>query len=396
MKFALRSGGWLLLSSALVSACQFVGATDNNLRELHNEDGLHRRTAKVVSHYSYATNVAVAGALSRLGAKTQTFEAQSIKDPLSTCLEALEELASYNSRDPWERALQIEHFSRLARFDPWVLSRERAVLELGRVAAVLGPWTELPQPLGATPATSEQSVPAIQALLRAAGQTARGAEGVAEPAGAQPLSLASACAALGALDLPLEASYRALRVCALLQRSRLGAKDLEPVLALRAQLERRCVSLALLGALADESPEAGERMGSDPGWNKAVVQAAAVTSCVRVWGAPMLEKLLRECDPRRDAPERLTALMEGVKRLGLAPTALPAPADAAFDARRLVWQLAVDHPDGVVRVAALDALGRVTGRGRFSLRSEDWLDWAREAGYVRPTYVPPTDEDVDP
>lgn len=396
MKFATPTGGWILLSSALLGACQFVGATDNNLRELHTEDGLHRRTAKVVSHYSYATNVAIAGALGRLGAKTQTFDAQSIKDPLSTCLAALDELASYDSRDPWERALQIEHFSRLARFDPWALSRERAVLELGRVGALLGPWTGLPQPLGATPATTEQSVAAIQALLRAAGQTARGAGAEPGSDGGAPLSLDEACAALGALELPLEASYRALRVCALLQRSRLGGKDLEPVLALRAKLEQRCVSLALLGALTDQAPEAGERMGTDPGWNKAVVQAAAVTSCVRVWGAPMLEKLLQECDPRRDAPERVTALMEGVTRLGLAPTPLPAPADGAFDARKLVWQIAVDHPDGAVRVAALDALGRVTGRGRFSLRSEDWLDWAREAGYVRAAYVPPSDEGLDP
>lgn len=396
MKFATPSVGWSLLASALLCACQFVGATDNNLRELHTEDGLHRRTAKVVSHYSYATSVAITGALSRLGAKTQTFDAQSIKDPLSTCMAALEELAGYDSRDPWERALQIEHFSRLARFDPWALSRERAVLELGRVAQLLGPWTDLPQPLGAEPASTEQSVAAIQSVLRAAGQAVQPPASAAAPEGAAPRTLADACAALAALELPLEASYRALRVCALLQRSRLSGKDLEPVLALRVQLERRCVSLALLGALADAPPDAGERLGSDPGWNKAVVQAAAVTSCVRVWGAPMLEKLLRECDPRRDAPERVAALMEGVTRLGLAPQALPAPPEGAFDARKLVWQISVDHPDGAVRVAALDALGRVTGRGRVSLRSEDWLDWAREAGYVRAAYVPPSDEEIDP
>jgi len=396
LKLATPSIGWSLFVSVLLGACQFVGATDNNLRELHTEDGLHRRTAKVVSHYSYATSVAIAGALNRLGAKTQTFDAQSIKDPLSTCVEALDELASYDSSDPWARALQIEHFSRLARFDPWSLSRERAVLELGRVGALVGPWTGLPQPLGAEPATSEQSLAAIQSVLRAAGQAAQEAAATATPERASTPALEAACAALAALELPLEASYRALRVCALLERSRLSASELAPVLALRKQLEQRSIRLALLGALDDAEPNAGARLGSDPGWNKGVVQAAAVTASIRVWGAPMLEKLLQDCDPRRDAPERMIALMNGVARVGLSAATLPAPAEGGFDPLKLVWLIAMDHPDGAVRVAGLEALGRVSGRGRFSLRSEDWLEWARAAGYVRPVYVPPDDEALDP
>ncbi len=393
----------LLACTALASTlggCKFVGATDNNLRELHNEDGLHRRTARVVSHYSYATRVGVMGLLRSVGVKAQESAAVKVEDPLASCLEALNELATFDSEDPWVRSIKVEHFSRIARFDPWHLSREVAVCELGKLGARLGPWPELPRGVSATPAPVEQVAAALQKLIRAANTLARSGETLAELTAVAPppstdddASAAAACAEIAALELDLEGAHRALRLCAILERSRLGSDPrLAPVLDLRAKLERRCIELALHGALRDAPPNAKERLGNDPGWDKAGVRAAAVHATVRVWGAPMLAQLLDPRALRGDEAPRLIALMNEVARHGLPGAAADAPPEErerlTREQKRVTWALATDHPDGTVRVAALGALGKISGRGRFSLADEDWLDWARSEGL----FVAPKDE----
>lgn len=390
-----RAHAALLACTALGSTlggCKFVGATDNNLRELHNEDGLHRRTARVVSHYSYATRVGVMGLLRSVGVKAQESAVVKVEDPLASCLEALNELASFDAADPWVRSIQVEHFSRIARFDPWHLSREVAVAELGKLGARLGPWPELPRGVSATPASVDQVAAALQKLIRAANALARSGEQLAEwtsvappPSADDDGSIAAACRELAALELDLAAAHRTLRLCAILERSRLGADArLAPVLALRANVERRCIELALHGALRDAPPNAQERLGNDPGWDKPGVRAAAVQATVRVWGAPMLAQLLEPRALRGDDAPRLIALMKEVERHGLPGATDDAPPEESErltqEQKRVTWALATDHPDGSVRVAALGALGKVSGRGRFSLADENWLDWARGEG----------------
>jgi hypothetical protein len=404
-----------LLACALGAAlggCKFVGATDTNLRELHNEDGLHRRSARVVSHYSYATRVGIFGLLRSVGVKQQESSPTKIEDPLASCLEALQELASFDTDDPRVRALQVEHFSRIARYDPWRLSREVAVTQLGKLGTKLGEWPELPRGASETPATVEQVVAEMQKLIRAANELARGGETLAELDSVAPptstgddASVDAACRGIAGLELELDGAHRALRLCSILERSRLGRDPrLAPVLKLRRQLERRCIELALHGALRDLPPNAQERQGSDPGWDKPNVKAAAVRAAVRVWGAPMLAQLLDPRTLRGDDAPRLIALMHEVERHGLpgAPLGAPLAEQERLEKEqlRVTWSLATDHPEGSVRIAALGALGKISGRGRFSLADEDWLDWARGEGLLEaasPTSnpAPPNTEAVE-
>ncbi len=398
----------MLALGLVLGGCRFVGATDTNLRELHTEEGMHRRTARLTTHYGYATRVGVIGLLRSFGAKPQDAELAKVDDPLETCLEALNELARYDSSETWVRALQVEHFSRIAVFDPWKLSREVAVDALGKLGAQLPAWRPTPDPEGARAAGVDELAPALQRLVRAANRLARGAseplELGSESGGAAPAageeSIEQAARAVGELLLDLEGAPRALRVCGLLERTRLASDpQFAAVKALRLKLEKRCVELALRSALVDAAPTAYERLGSDPGWGKANVQAAAVRASVRVWGPAMLAELLDSARPRDDEAPRLAALLEEVARLGLPPA--PEGADAEQAERlhaawkRRVWLLATDHPDGLVRVTGLRALARIRGEGRGSLREEEWLEWARAEGLLDAPASKPVETPVD-
>lgn len=389
-----------LLLSALLGGCKFVGASDNNLRELHSEDGRHKRSGRLLSHYSYATRVGVMGLLRSVGVKPKEADVSRISDPLEVCVRTLHDLAKFDSEDDWTRALQIEHFSRIAVNDPWKLSREVACNALGRIAASAGHGAK-PPVNAAGPFAEEEAVrDRLQRLIRAATAVARSEPGeeLAEiagvDAGTQPaVSVAEACRGVLELELDLEDSQRVLRLTSLLQRSRLGGDArLAGVKELRESVEHRCVSIALQSALSDREPAGGETLGSDPGWRKPSVRAAAVRACVRVWGKPVLAELLVSAHTRGDDPAPLIELMRAVERVGL-PEA-PATATPEQDQRmvaawkRFVWRVAVDHPDGTVRIAALGALGKISGLGRFSLRDEDWLPWAREAGVLEAPPAP--------
>lgn len=380
-------------AGALLGGCRFVGATDTNLRELHTEEGMHRRSARVTTHYGYATRVGLVGLLRSFGSKPQEASLQKVEDPLASCVEALNELAGYDSDDAWVRALQIEHFSRVAVYDPWKLSRAIAVEALGGLGAKLEPWAFAAEPEGVQYASVETLAPALQQLVRASNRLVRGAvdevaaDNAADPALGVDLNLAAASEALEKLTLDLEGAHRALRICSLLERTRLRSEpEFAAVRRLRAKLEQRCVGLALRSALSDAPPQDFERLGADPGWSKAEVQAAAVRACVRIWGDELLAELLTQARPRDDAPLRSIALLHEVERRGLPAAPVDASAEQAQRLQlawtRRVWMLATDHPDGSVRVAGLGALGRISGKGRFSLREEDWLGWAGESGLL--------------
>ncbi len=382
----------MLVLSLLLGGCRFVGATDTNLRELHTEEGMHRRMARMTTHYGYATRVGLVGLLQSFGGKAQDASLQKVDDPLSTCVGALNELAGYDSRDTRVRALQIEHFSRVAVFDPWKLSREIAVNALGELGARLPAWRPAPDPAGVRAAGVDELAPALQRLVRAANRLVRGsaaglALGSESGDGAAGETLEQAAHAVGELVLDLEGAPRALRACGLLERTRLASEpEFAAVRALRVKLEQRCVELALLAALDDAPPTAYERLGADPGWDKANVQAAAVQASVRVWGPTMLAELLESARPREDDALRLAALLYEVARLGLPPAPSEAEAQQAERLqsawKRRVWLLATDHPDGLVRVAGLHALARIRGAGFASLREEAWLEWARSEGLL--------------
>lgn len=398
----VSAAAWIVAGMTL-GACRFVGATDVNLRELHTEEGMHRRSARVTTHYGYATRVGLVGLLRSFGAKPQEASLSKVKDPLAVCVESLNELAAYDSDDPHVRALQIEHFSGAAIWDPWKLSREIAVESLGKLGARLEPWPFAPEPEGVQYATVEVLAPALRNLVRAANQLVRGAldeasvsKSTSDAAPAEAPGLTAASQALEQLPLDLQGAQRALRICALLERTRLRSEpEFAAVRRLRLKLEQRCVGLALGAALRDAPPREFERLGADPGWGKGNVQAAAVRACVRVWGETMLADLLTQARPRDDAPARLMALLNEVERCGLpAPPGDASPEQAQRLTQawtRRVWMLATDHPDGPVRLAGLGALGRISGKGRFSLRDEDWLGWARENGLLNaPAEAPKT------
>jgi len=394
-----RFARWSLaaLLGCTLSGCKFVGATDHNLRELHNEEGMHQRTGRLLSHYGYAARVGFMGLFQRFGAKPNAGAPAKIEDPLGECVDALNELASFDSSDAGARALQVEQFSRLAVDDPWQLSREIAVHALGEIGAKLEFGPDLPEKPAGPFASTDELHAALIGLVRAVNRIVKSdvatsdlnetlAGGTASSS-ETTLTVDEACAALDNLSLNVEGATRVLRLAAILQGSRVGDDPrLASVVRLRDSVERRCIRIALLSALTDDSPESFERMGSDPGWGRARVQAAAVHACVKVWGEPMLAQLLITASPRDPSFARLIALMREVARLGLpaVPDAVPAEKRDALRREwlRSVWLLATDHPEGEVRVAAYAALARIAGRPRASIREEEWLDWAREAGLI--------------
>ncbi len=367
-----------LLCGASTSSCAFVEATTHNLDELHAGDGRHKRSGNIQTPYAYIVSTGLKSLLRSVGSKNQVEQPTSaIEDPTETCVDELNRLAHFDAHDPRTAAQQTVYFAWLARFDPWNLSREIAVRQLGKagVRLALAAHPE-PAPVGA-PASVDQVRDGVRQLVEAATPLVRDGD---DSARAQ---FDAACAALGELVLDVEGGSRVLRAVSIIEAAT-NASDARfaALRELSLKLQRRCVVLALPEALVDAAPT--EHIGSNPGWEHPRVRAAAVEACVRVWGEPKLAELLTQLAnaERRPDDAPTIALMRAVAQRGL-PT-LPATipererADLVTKWTRSIVAVACESKEGQVRVAAMEALGRISGHGRASLREEDWQQWWTE------------------
>lgn len=363
-----RGAALLSLATAFAaSGCRFVGATTHNLAELHWSDGRHKRSGDLVSPLEWALRQGLQGIVTGAGGKLREETPEPIEDPIGECADNLRDLERFDPADRRVARAQVEHFARAAVFDPWILSREIAVRGLGEAGRRLALGEHAVPAPPQSPATVEAVRDAVRALVQASG-------GGDPEAQAQ---LGEACLAVRALEVDLDGALRILRTAAILEgATEAGGGTPEAVAELAEDFSRRCAAYALAHALRDEPPS--ERAGVDPGWRKGRVRAAAVAANVRAFGAPKYAEIVHATWMKELDVEVLTALCELIARRGFPEP----PASVAENERAALLErwterlvaLAIDHPEGRARVAAMAALAVVSGRDP-SLREEDWQAW---------------------
>ena len=379
---AARVAAAALVLPAL-AGCRVLPAKVHNLEALHGEDARHRYSAALMSDWEFALRRGIAGLMPNARSQVEAKQPKRVGDPTEVCLGNLVGLAHFAPGDLRASAAQVEWFARLARHDPWHLSRERCVLELGQAGARLA--LEWPPPERAEPAPSTEQVAAAVRDLIAGARPFLARQPVAPPAQAEGASvdLEEAVRRFSALDLDLEGALRGLRAAAALEgASNASDPRLEPLRALVVRLERIAVREALRGAIRDEAPR--PVAGSDPGWPSERVRAAALEANVAVYGDPALAAFLDTLD-REPGTLVVLKLLQLVRRRGLPERAPPGASESIEELRerwtRMVYGRATLHPESRLRVAAMLALGTISrelaGPAVSSLREEDWLEWWR-------------------
>lgn len=362
-------------------ACSSLDATVHNLEELHPSETRHARSAALMGGFEYRLRQGLSSMMATAGTRTrmQTKDAKQLDDPHKECLENLIALAHYDAQDVVASGRQTEWFTRLASLDPWTLSRERAVLELGKAGERLSiglPAALLPE---AEPVQAVEVGAAIAELVRIAGPPIAGEGPVTSLE-----EFESICQRFESWTLDLDGARRSLRVLTdLLGDVEFGERS-------RAALSRACLHVqgeavrqALDAALRDEEP---------------VVRAAAVQSTVRSASYAALDAFLLQL--RRDSSPLVTQrVLQLVARRGLPPASDLPPGktmeELEYEWLRALYGVAVQHVEGQVRVAAMRALETVSDSQLNSLREEDWQAWwhdyrsARERGGPRPEGLEP-------
>lgn len=356
---SIAAGFLATLAGVVLDGCKVVQAKAWNLNELHDESTHHRYTAAIEGDTEYFFRHVVTGSLGA-GANFEKKEPVAIEDPAQTCLENLVELGEHDGSSAEVAAIQVEWFARLAVLDPWMLSRERAVLGLARAARRLSAGIPTPLPKEAVPAGAQAASEALAGLVRAARPVLdRGSRAAAS----ERLDLEAACQVVTDLVLDLEGARRLLRATAELAGAVGDQNDAgKPLLRLAEDLQRRCIRQALAKALVDAEPR---------------VRAAAVEASVASAGTNVLDEFLLQLG-RENSPEVLLRVVDLVREQGL-PTGVPEGSKmTAEEARERRLEALMDllvRPETSVRVGAMRALGGVSQAGFSSLREEDWQAW---------------------
>jgi hypothetical protein len=343
---------------ALLGSCSLVRSNDWNLQQLHDEESRHKYSAALESDVEYFLRHEVTRFLSNSGMQFAQKSPSQVEDPASECLDNLVELARFDGSDPETSAIQVEWFSRIALEDPWKLSRERAVIALGRTGRLIR--AGLPVKLPESPPAA--GAPEVSAALTALAQTAEVAR--ANDSSTTHLDLEAACQVLRDMVLDVAGARRALRVASELSDAS-GVRDADAKLLthLSYELQRRCARQSLAAALLDTEP---------------LVRAAAVEASVDCAGLSALDPMLAQLR-REPAPEVVIRVMHLVRDRGLPEIPADVPPDAALKIRRTwmsnIYSLLSDRPEGPIRIAAMQALAKVSGTPLTSLREEDWQSW---------------------
>src|SRR5262245_63477014 len=91
----------------------------------------------------------------------------AVEDPCQVCLENMVGLAGRDSEDPDVRAAQVDIYARYAKIDPWSLTRERCVIQLGKLGELVGLREAPVEPATGPVATPDDAREALAALVRA-------------------------------------------------------------------------------------------------------------------------------------------------------------------------------------------------------------------------------------
>lgn len=366
---------WVLGLALVGASCRSVDASYYNLEQTRNPDGTTRRVGAPMSVLRYELLRSING-LGGLGLESRIEPDQAqIEDPLRQGLDAQIQLASFDTDDSRIAGLQVEVAAWLARDDRYVLSRERAVLELERAGVRLGTARgPVALPPEATPATAQDVAAFGARLLRALRRESQAAEldleGVAPEDDAEDLSVSYVCSEHALRDLDLDGARRSLAlVNRVLQLGNLRAAEREALEALSADLQRRCVEQGLAAALRDPHP---------------VVRAAAIRAAARSSGYRRPDVFVSAwSDP--DPLVRL-AILEMLREGGW-PGPVPEGLEGLSEPDRATWiDLLVRRTssfDERISIAACRTLSGLIDTAPPSLRDEDWQAWYRARSEAR-------------
>ena len=352
------------LLTLLLGACATTEAKVWNLEQLHDGDSRHRYQAALQSDTGWLFRRQILGVFEGAGAQfAAEKDMEPVEDPAGECLYNLIELQERGRSEGAPDPRHVEWFARLAVEDGSRLSRERAVLALAEFGARLP--VGLPARLGADqkPAGPEE---ARAGPRRARARRPRSGR-VARRSGRE---VATNCAAVRALDLDLAAGRRALRASAELERLVAAADRGTPELTeLVRHLESLCVRRALAAALDDKDD---------------LVRAAAIRGVASTGGARAFDVVLYDRLRQETSPRPLRVLLEVVAERGLPVPEAGAPAlvHTHEDWIASIHVIAIQHPEGELRVRAMQTLQAIAAPEVASLREEDWYAWwiARKAG----------------
>lgn len=359
-------------------ACRAFGASSANLDVLHGEGARHKHTAPLVSPFKYSMGNVFGGGLFRPDSPLLAVKVVAIQDAATVCLENMLGLAADEPRNAAEEATVVRHYAYLAIDDPWSLTRERALIELGYAGERLeleAPITE-PELAANAPELSEAIaglVAVTEPLLGGRGSPTAHAD------------FTAACGVIESLDLDVDGGRRLLKAIAGLSERVGRSYSIEALDRLNRHVQRQMVGLALTHGLHDPNGRA---------------RAAAYEANWRVFGAPFLREAIHALDvnpPGEDAPatrfdlakewrsypgqeDVFVTVLELVREHGLPLDAGLGPLRSMMQRLaflRTMCQITVAytvHGDRS-RTGAMRALGAVSGSGLHSLRMEDWQRW---------------------
>ena len=336
-----------------LAACHIPQANVYNLREVRDPDGSARLVGAPMTRLEYFSRNIILANLSSDGEMAEK-EDEEIDDPDSVALENLIQLSECDGSDPWIRGLQVEMMSWLAVDDDYKLARERAVIELGRLALSLD--VEAPEQLvkDAVPAGPDDIVGPL-------GELVGGVRAFVERNDPPGRDFEAACGRLRELVLDRDGARRvAAATNALLWRTGHDEPAMEELLAVHEHAARRAVALALGEALRDQDP---------------VVRAAAVEASLRASGDTLNSLRMQALE---DSSEIVVgAVLRGVAERGLHPPERLTPEEAeemrhAFIERFVMLARDLRSP---VSAAACAALNKTAGSGFSTYRWEEWNRW---------------------
>lgn len=374
MKARIALHAWVACSVAWLGGCVSLGASVDNLEALHPDEGRHAHLAIVQDHYSWSMRRVGKSLFGRFAVPLVAGSIEPVADPVETCVAELLLLARLDPENFVAASTQVEWFARTAVYDPWCLSRETALAELARTGERLDLPAQAPD-LRRAPISEAEAAEALAALVAAAKPA------LESPSAESRAGFEAQCERMASLSLDFSSALRVLHGANVLLRAG-SARDtrLDPIRALSLALQRRVVGQAVDLALLDVQP-ASVVAGSDPGWPNERVQAAAVRASVALGGKPKLAEILLRNPFAGLGGERLVATLDCVAQLGLpdAPAGERGPAQRALWAET-IYATAMEHPDGRVRLAAMGALGTMSGRGLVSLQEVEWQRWWQSEG----------------
>ncbi|MEM7307815.1 MAG: hypothetical protein AAF682_14140 [Planctomycetota bacterium] len=344
----------LLLLGAALGGCQVPEANVYNLREVRDPDGTAKRVGAPMRELEFLLRNALGESFSG-DLDLATKEPGAIDDPDTIALDNLCALADADADDPAVLSLQLEMMSWLAVDDGYVLARERAVIELGRLGGRVGLTEPLQLAVDAVPATADDLVGPITDLVRHTRPLLEGGDAPGEP-------LAQTCEEIEALLLDRDGARRVLAATgALLGRAGFDEPALAPMRTLHISAGRRAAALALGEALLDESE---------------LVRAAAIEAGARLSDNGLAGMRLRALSDQSEIV--LSSVLRGIGERGI-----PRPEEALTPAEEWEYRAAwltriVAHtrdPRSQVAHAACRTLGKVSGSDLRTLRWEDWTAW---------------------